>query len=550
MYCEPQPQETAPPTQLPRFLVYAFPTAVALIGVGWVLRGRRADAGRGLGVRARVLVAAAIFGAAASLLAVVATLCLRPAIVLGKAHAFNSVLLPEARADRIEDTTAALEHWRFVERLRTACDDLDLSASWSTFSVGREGAVRPDGKVHVVFSVPAWCVREFSWRDLQVRYIATGDSPLARDVMQRNDRAVQSVVETIRNMESLTRPAEGPRPLPEGVEVYTEWPFDTAEARRRQQETAAALGLPIEEVVDLGGGQTLTLVLVPAGEFRMGCVLTPEEIDRRWPDAQGKWQKGQIALRRARVDRPMYVGRTEVTRGQFAEFVRQTGFTTEAEDFGRASTVRKVDGEWTIPWREGVDWRHPGFAQTDAHPAVCVTRSDAVIFCKWLSWKGRRTYTLPAGVQWEYACRAGSDGVWPWGSREEDTQGQANVACVGEDLDWSYAYKPSVRDGHTYTAPVASFAPNAFGLYDTIGNVFERYAEWEPAQPEDEAMRLEELPVWRVRGGGWCSGPLDSRASYRSDPLNYPQTSIGFRVCRDAWLPAVTEAALPSSVER
>jgi formylglycine-generating enzyme required for sulfatase activity len=120
------------------------------------------------------------------------------------------------------------------------------------------------------------------------------------------------------------------------------------------------------------------------------------------------WGNDELPRHRVRITGPFYLGQYEVTRGQFADFVKDQGYKTDAE----------TDGEGGWGWNdstqkfEGRDpqynWKNTGFAQTDSHPVVNVTWNDAVKFCEWLSRKEGAIYRLPTEAEWEYACRAGT----------------------------------------------------------------------------------------------------------------------------------------------
>ena len=146
-------------------------------------------------------------------------------------------------------------------------------------------------------------------------------------------------------------------------------------------------------------------------------------------------------------------------------------------------------------------WRNVGFAQTDLHPVVCVSWNDAVAFCDWLSRKEGKTYRLPTEAEWEYACRAGTTTRYWCG---DDPEGLARAANVPDASAKSLfpAWKTiGASDGCVFTAPVGSYRPNPFGLYDMHGNAWQWCSDWaysryyEISPPADSAgARVGEMP--------------------------------------------------------
>lgn len=156
--------------------------------------------------------------------------------------------------------------------------------------------------------------------------------------------------------------------------------------------------------------------------------------------------------------RQFAVGKFAVTRSQWAAFVSATNRPTRAGCAWTGRTGSKPDPEGS--------WRNLGFAQDDTHPVVCVTWNDAQDYVRWLSHRTGHKYRLLTEAEWEYAARAGTTTPYPWGSTatHEYANYGADVCCSG---------LASGRDQWVNTSPVGSFPPNAFGLYDMHGSVWQ-----------------------------------------------------------------------------
>lgn len=309
-----------------------------------------------------------------------------------------------------------------------------------------------------------------------------------------------------------------------GLDRRDGFPFDEAAARRMQEEWAGRLGLPVEQTNAFG----MKFVLVPPGTFLMGS--SPAERGRG----------GNETLHPVTLTRPFYLGKHEVTVGQFRRFVEATGYVTSVEKKGggNAHDARAV-------WKHtpGTSWMKPGYAgpfePADDHPAVHVSHADARAFCAWLG----PGYGLPTEAQWEWAARAGSAARFSWGE-EEDASGR--VANAGDRAlkrvhpEWPRATMP-MDDGHAYAAPVGSYRPNAFGLHDMLGNVWEfcstRHGPY-PKAPETDPGDRGTQESYDVRGGGWSNEPKDLRCAARnSDPPLFGHSNLGFRVALEIPIP-------------
>lgn len=255
------------------------------------------------------------------------------------------------------------------------------------------------------------------------------------------------------------------------------------------------------------------MLLVPAGELTMG---SPSSEEGRF-DNEGPQHRVTIGY-------PLAVGKYEVTVGQFTQFVRETGYVATSGCH-----------HWTgVSWDlvASYNWKTPGFAQTSSDPVVCVTWNDAKEYADWLSRKSGRSYRLLSEAEWEYASRSGTASPRPWG-----TDLSRDYANYGSD-QCCQPYAQG-RDQWMYTAPVGSFAPNRFGLYDMMGNVWEWVGDcWNEtyanAPTNGSAWQSGKCGERVIRGGSWYSDPRRVRSAVRyafGQAVN--RTKVGFRVCRD-----------------
>jgi sulfatase modifying factor 1 len=266
----------------------------------------------------------------------------------------------------------------------------------------------------------------------------------------------------------------------------------------------------------------MTLMRIPAGKFVMGSAKGEEDrLDEEVPH--------EVELTRA-----FYMGKHEVTVGQFRMFVRATGYRTEAERDGTGG--RAFDGKEFVQKPE-FTWKSLHFTQADDHPAVVLSWNDAVAFCAWLSKAEGRTCRLPTETEWEYACRAESTTRFHAGDRDADLKAVGNIADAALRRVWPDAFwAVKWDDGHPYTAPVGSFRANDFGLCDMHGNAWEWCADWygegyyaksprrDPPGPAEGKLRV-------ARGGAWSTQPKFCRSAFRDwhEPT-YRSDCVGFRV--------------------
>lgn len=248
------------------------------------------------------------------------------------------------------------------------------------------------------------------------------------------------------------------------------------------------------------------MVIVPWGSFTMGSPAS--EKGRR--DAEGPAHS-------AKIERRFAVGVYEVTRSEFGHFVSATGHRTREPCWSRDD--RKSTG---------IDWKNPGFHQTDRDPVVCVDWSDARAYADWLSQKTGKTYRLLDEWKWEYAARAGTTTARYWGKSVSQQCRHANGA--GLEASSRRERNTVCRDGYEYTAPVGSFRANRWGLHDMLGNVW----EWTSDCWTDNYNVLNgDCSMHVLRGGAWDNPPSDLRSARRTPgPVDFRAVFVGFRVAR------------------
>jgi formylglycine-generating enzyme required for sulfatase activity len=199
----------------------------------------------------------------------------------------------------------------------------------------------------------------------------------------------------------------------------------------------------------------------------------------------------------------------------------------------------------TFSWgqKPGYSWRDPGYPQTDAHPAVCISYDDASAFAAWLAVKTGKPYRLPSEAEWELAARAGTTTAWYWGDAPEAGCDKANlitsgmIAAMGSPPYWRN--KLACQNERSYSQPVGSYPANAFGLHDMLGNAFEWVADCASTSHKGEPGdgSVHDVPGCDMRflkGGAFHTPIWLTRAAVRGNPLkpSLHMNTIGFRVAR------------------
>lgn len=252
-----------------------------------------------------------------------------------------------------------------------------------------------------------------------------------------------------------------------------------------------------------------TMVVVPAGTFKMGS--TEEERVREGVPAVFGDHEGPV--RDITIARPFAIATTETTRGQFALFVTATSRPIPTE----CATYNPTDDSWAGIPGNVANWQKPGFAQTDAHPAVCVSLDDATDYAAWLSKTTGHRYRVPTEAEWEYVARAGTATTRPWGNAVQPicTKAQimttATFAAIKNAQSWQDELLCS--GNASWTVPVASFDPNPWGVYDMLGNAWEWVADC--AAP-DHAKLPSDGSAQTAANGGDCKHRLTKGGAFHS----------------------------------
>jgi formylglycine-generating enzyme required for sulfatase activity len=268
----------------------------------------------------------------------------------------------------------------------------------------------------------------------------------------------------------------------------------------------------------------MEFVHIEPGEFTMGSSAAQvEQLLKLFPDAKREEFSAEQPAHVVRITKGYELGKHKVTIGQFRTFVASTNYQAEAE--------REAMGARSKAW----------FPQSDDHPVVNVSWHDAHAFCDWLTKKENNgvSYRLPTEAEWEYACRAGSATLFTNGDDPEKLALIGNVADASARRkypDWTWTIKAD--DGHVYTSPVGSFAPNSWGLFDMIGNVWEWCEDsyevdyYKSLSSPSDDPRGPSLGSFRViRGSNWFIHPRRCRPADRGGfAPGFRCSFLGFRL--------------------
>jgi len=345
----------------------------------------------------------------------------------------------------------------------------------------------------------------------------------------RNGRTVvrmtlEPVSDSIVTASNPSTPMQSPPPLAVA-------PFDEAQAKQRQQAWADYLGVPVEKEIVLGQDKQgedvkLVMVLIPPGEFLMGTndvekAKWLEEFKARKPDGHARTLHLESPQHFVRITKPFWLGKYEFTTGQFGEFVESSHYKTDAETNGKGGF--EPGENRTVNQRPEANWGNMRNVRADYGPVVNVSWNDAHECCQWLtSQHPDMEFSLPTEAQWEYACRAGTTTPWSGCATSEELK---QLAQFEETSNWM--------------KPGGQLRPNAFGLHDMHGNVWEWCSDWghryyyrsSPTDDPPGSSEPDDTPYRVTRGGAFYSPPSNTRSAKRG--FSPPESCFldrGFRV--------------------
>lgn len=339
---------------------------------------------------------------------------------------------------------------------------------------------------------------------------------------------------------------------------------NSGSANKNMTNAQSASGKAFNKIKFNGDTSTAGMVYIPGGKFSMGG-----DNEQASPD---EFPKHEVTID------SFWMDEHEVTNAQFAEFVQATGYVTEAElkpdweelkkqlppgtpkpdeavlvpsslvFFARSNDVDLNDYSQWWKWVPGASWRYPegpgsSIAGKEDYPVIHISWNDAMAYCKW---SGKR---LPTEAEWEFAARGGlRNNIYPWGN-EHINKGKAKA----NSWEGRFPSFNSSFDGFPGLAPVKSYSPNAYKLYDMAGNVWEWCSDWyhsdyyktinlaggikNPVGPKESHDPAEPYTPKKVARGGsfmcndsYCSGYRVARRMKSS--ADSGMSNMGFRCVR------------------
>jgi formylglycine-generating enzyme required for sulfatase activity len=276
------------------------------------------------------------------------------------------------------------------------------------------------------------------------------------------------------------------------------------------------------------------MVTIPAGRFTMGVPAGEEEAEGVLQHYRGfSTPQTPVVFQRG-----FALSKFPITRTEFVAFLTDTHYQPGLSCW---HLTKQADGSGRFEERQGLYWREPSFAQTGAHPVVCISWDDAQAYVVWLSKRTGHQYRLPSEAEWEFAARAGTNGPRWWPGGVAAARGCTNVRDYSMAAAWNANRDNSFfpcTDSIAFTSPVATFSANPLGLSDMLGNVAMWTQDcWNPTLAgigRNGAARLGgDCSLRVVCGGSWNGGPRSVGAGSRGRGTSGGRLAfVGFRVAR------------------
>ncbi len=285
---------------------------------------------------------------------------------------------------------------------------------------------------------------------------------------------------------------------------------------------------PFDDTNDqlLIGAAGPTLVVMPNAPFTMGNDSGPAH---------------QRPAHQVEFAQAFAIGKTEVTVGQFKQFIESSGYVTTAETNHVGQVYDTQSGR--IKNKHGINWRHDymGKRAEDSLPVIHVSFDDAKAYTRWLAQQTGQPYRLPSESEYELALGMGNETIYPWGN-DEPIQVMGNFSGAKDRLKrsrvrWREGFS-DYQDGHWGPAPVGSFPPNLYQVHDISGNVMEWVDDcWHDSYrraPANGSSWVNPGCQNRViRGGHWASTQSDYQIHHRiKAETDYHDPRLGFRVAK------------------
>lgn len=293
----------------------------------------------------------------------------------------------------------------------------------------------------------------------------------------------------------------------------------------------------------------MKFILIPSGSFKMGRSLKDQELKKifsNYEDQRIGDLTDEIPVHTVKISKQFYLGKFEVTKGQFRKFIELSGYVPESISDGtgaygyskKFSQSRTRNGDVFEGRNPKYSWLNPGFYQRDDEPVVNITWNDAVAMTTWLSHEESKIYRLPTEAEWEYSCKAQSNTAYYFGNNPKELHKYANTFDNTTAKLWPQwsRFSDHNEDGYIFTSPIGKFSPNNFDLFDMIGNVWEWTSDWYSEDyyknsPSQNPQGPSAGNVKVRRGGSWHTWPLYSRCTYRNwNNRSTRYTLVGFRI--------------------